>query len=613
MAQDREAAEDLARLNQIAEALNKAVDVRSALDFALQRVVEVMGLETGWIFLRDDADQDKWAGRGYSLAAHLNLPPALELDRLEPWIGGCDCQGFCNTGKLTEAYNEVRCTRLAEASGDRRSLAVHASAPLRSGANTLGILNVAAPDWESFRPEKLALLSNVGSQIGVALERARLYDLLRDRRIHEQQALLALSNQLLGRLNLPDVLDYLVGEITTLLQADACLILLHERDTNAPGALVARAGRGWQVDPVGRAWPAQKSEAEGRGLVNLGRLRPLGPIPGDLPDAERKLLAAEGFQSAAVAPLVSGQRDEERSTLGALLLFCREERSMAAEEKSFFQLLANQAALAIEKAHLHEAELARQRLESELDFGRQIQLAMLPPSLPELEGWEFAAHYRPARQVGGDFYDFFTLGAAPGFPPDAALWGLVVADVADKGLPAAIFMALSRAMIRTTAPTGLAPAQALEQANALIYRDGQGALFLSAFYACLDPQTGRFQFTNAGHNRPLWLQAGMNEVTELATPGVVLGVFPEVSLGQGEIVLGPGDLLVCFTDGVTEAMDGSGNLLGAPRLRAVLAQQSHRSAREALEAVLETVDTFTRGAPAEDDLTVLAIRRTPLA
>jgi sigma-B regulation protein RsbU (phosphoserine phosphatase) len=213
----------------MAETLNQAVDMRSALNAALAWLVELMGLETGWIFLIDPAAQERWWGEGYILVAHHNLPPALALDDGDAWMDDCECQGLCNTRRLTGAYNEVNCSRLV--SGDRRGLAVHASAPLRSGDLTLGIPNVAGPDWPSFSPQALALLSNVGSQMGIALERARLFDLLKDRRIHEQTALLSLSNQLLSHLDLEDLMDYLVREARQLLEADACALLLPDEES----------------------------------------------------------------------------------------------------------------------------------------------------------------------------------------------------------------------------------------------------------------------------------------------------------------------------------------------------------------------------------------------
>jgi two-component system NarL family sensor kinase len=157
---------ELSILNHIAETLNRTSDIQAALDDTLASVVELMGLQTGWIFLLDDA------GKLYT-AAHHDLPPALSYPG-EPWTGGCNCNALFKSGELRTAVNIVQCSRLAEADGDRRGLEFHASAPLRSEERMLGILNVASPGWDRFTPETLLLLSAVGAQLGTAIERSRL-------------------------------------------------------------------------------------------------------------------------------------------------------------------------------------------------------------------------------------------------------------------------------------------------------------------------------------------------------------------------------------------------------------------------------------------------------
>jgi GAF domain-containing protein len=347
---------DLTTLNQIIETLNQAVDVRAVLNSTLARLVELMGLETGWIFLADPAAQDRWAGSGYVLAAHHNLPPALALDSADAWDGGCDCQALCNAGRLTEAYNEVRCIRLARARGDRRGLAVHASVPLRSGDRPLGILNVAGPDWASFSQRALTLLSNAGSQMGLALERARLYDLLRERRIDEQAALLDLSNQLLARLDLDDLIDYLVEAVRRLLQADACALLLPDDE---PGSLAFRAANGWRQDPVAAGYRVPSDERSGPGQAMQAQ-RPVlidDILGGDLALWCPQWLHAEDFRGQAVVPLIAAGR-----SIGALLIDVRQPHGWAEDEVRFMRLMANQAAIAIVKARLHQEEVRQQRL-----------------------------------------------------------------------------------------------------------------------------------------------------------------------------------------------------------------------------------------------------------
>ena len=590
-------AEDLTTLNQIVETLNRAVDVRGALNSALARLVELMGLETGWIFLRDPAAVEGGGLRlgGYVRIAHYNLPPALVPDDAAAWQSGCKCQRLCDEGRLTEAYNEVRCSRLASASGDRRGLAVHASVPLRSGDRILGILNVAGPDWVSFSPRVLALLTNVGNQMGIALERARLFDLLKEQRIHEQAALLDLSNQLLGRLDLDDVVQYVVEEARRLLQADAGALLLPGEE---PGCLAFRAASGWRSDPVAGHYQVSDDEHSGPGLV-MRTQRPLTVEDVERSDAETcraEWLRSEGFRGHAVVPLVVDSR-----SIGVLVIDTREPRLLDEDEVRLLRLMANQAAIAIEKARLHREEVARQRMEQELAVGRQIQLTLLPKNLPTVPGWELDAIYQPARQVGGDFYDFFAL-------PGQRL-GLVIADVADKGVPAALMMAVSRTIVRATAASGRRPAAALKLANTLMFKDSWSDLFVTAFYALLEPQTGRLAYANAGHNRPLWVQPSTGQVHELAAHGIALGVLKAIKLEECEIGVAPGDTVVFYTDGVTEARNGKGELFWEERLRATLEAHAEDSAQKIQNAILAAVEEFTDGTPLADDLTLFVIKR----
>lgn len=599
MSDDATLIDSLKTLNQIAESLNRAVDVRGALNGALARLIKVMGLETGWIFLRDEMAQDRWYGKHYLLAAHHNLPPAMSLENPEAWHGGCDCQGFCNQGKLTEAYNEVRCSRLASVSGDRRGLAVHASAPLYSGEQMLGILNVAAPNWDAFSPEALALLTNVGNQMGVALERARLFDMVRSQRIHEQSALLELSHRLLRRSDLDEMIYGLVEDVQRLLDVDACALLLPARDKKE---LVFRAAVGWSSDLVGEGRRVPADERSGSGQVMLTQ-QPLVVLAGDdyrAPFWSTDWVAEEKFKAAVMVPLVVDGR-----SVGVMVIDSRQPRRFDQEEIRFLQLMANQAAIAIEKARLHKEELQRQRLEQDLVVARQIQLSLLPKSDPVIPGWQVASIYRAARQVGGDFYDFFELKE----DKNRGRIGLVIADVTDKGVPAALFMAMCRTMIRTTAFSGRSPADALTRANELILQDSQSDLFLSVFYAILDPATGWLQFANAGHSRPLWYCAATGCLEELDTDGIVLGVLEDIELEQREIEVAPGDILIFFTDGVTEAMAADYEEYGLERLYQAVQRDPLADANQILRNIVDDVNSFTANMPQSDDFTLFVVKR----
>ena len=319
-----------------------------------------------------------------------------------------------------------------------------------------------------------------------------------------------------------------------------------------------------------------------------------GQDPAWMPD----WLQTEGFLAYAVVPLVLNG-----DSLGVLVLNQRQVRSPQPGEVSFLQLMANQAAMAIDKARLHEEEVKMQALEKDLALGQQIQIGLLPESSPSLPGWEFASYYQAAREVGGDFYDFIEL---PGLPRRL---GMLIADVAGKGVPAALFMARGSTMIRTTALAKRSPRAALSLANRLMLQGRKPDLFLTAFYAVLDTESGHLSYTNAGHNPPLWFRCGKGQIQELRAQGIVLGIFREVELEDLEVAVEPGDCLVFYTDGVTEAMDTNHALFGQDRLEAAMRASEGASAEQVLDTIVSAIRDFTGDIPQSDDLTLFVVRR----
>lgn len=588
--------EDLTTLNQIAETLNRATDVQGALNTTLAHLVELMGLETGWIFLIDPSEHLR-SGNPFLLAAHHNLPPGIAPDNQRIWGGGCECQDLCKEGELAQAYNEVRCTRLASAEGDRRGLVVHASTPLRSGDKKLGILNVAGADWSSFTPHSLALLTNVGNMMGIAIERARLFDLLREKRVNEQAALLKLSSQLLSRLNFDDLSSYLMSEVRRLLDCDACAIFMPNQSQEHLNFVAAS---GWWSDPVAERRQIPNEADSGPGWVmrtqqpllveNLQKSDPTSWLP--------EWLMEEEFKGHAIVPLVA-----EDHSIGALAINSREPRLLNEDEVNFLQLMANQAAIAIETNRLHMEEIKRERIEEELAVGRQIQLSLLPKSLPTISGWEFAVHYEAAHQVGGDFYDLFEL------PNQEDQIGLFIGDVSGKGVPAALFMAMSRTMLRSTIITSRNPSQALIRANELIQKDSQADLFLSAIYATFNTQTGHFTYANAGHNRPILLRSSTGDIQELTARGIILGEFDDIQLEEDNVELLPGDVFVCYTDGVTDAINAQQQPFDEQRLFEIISSHHDASAEEMLSAILDEIRRFVGDTDQTDDMTLVIVKR----
>ncbi|MEW6255157.1 MAG: SpoIIE family protein phosphatase [Pseudomonadota bacterium] len=240
-------------------------------------------------------------------------------------------------------------------------------------------------------------------------------------------------------------------------------------------------------------------------------------------------------------------------------------------------------------------------LQQELEIARQVQLAILPKAFPEDPRVELDAHMTPAREVGGDFYDYFLI--------DPSTLGFVVADVSGKGVPAALFMAISRTLLRSTALFERSPSGCIRRLNDLLAMENEQMLFVTIFYGVLDLNTGRVTYVNAGHNPPYRISRDGAITTVPSTAGMAVAVMEGFVYREVSFDLDPGDTLVLFTDGVTEAIDIDGALYGERRLESLLAQGAQNwSIQEVSQQVLGSIREFERGAPQADDITSLNLR-----
>jgi serine phosphatase RsbU (regulator of sigma subunit) len=282
---------------------------------------------------------------------------------------------------------------------------------------------------------------------------------------------------------------------------------------------------------------------------------------------------------------------QERQTMG--ILIHRIVDGEIAEEWS-----ANSAAPVLED--LAQEIRERERVEQELRVARSIQQASLPKEVPTPEGWEISPYYRPAREVGGDFYDFLKL-------KDGRL-GLTVGDATDHGMPAALVMATTRGMLRAVAQPLDSPGEVLARVNDALHSDIPSSMFVTCFYAILDPQSGSLTYANAGHDLP-YLHRRNGEAEELRARGMPLGLMAGMSYEEKETVLEPRDCALLYSDGLVEAHDPKGEMFGFPRLRELVAE--HGEERSLRSFLLEELERFTgEGWEQEDDITLLTLRRS---
>lgn len=257
------------------------------------------------------------------------------------------------------------------------------------------------------------------------------------------------------------------------------------------------------------------------------------------------------------------------------------------------------------KHHVEELQCTtaeKEGLLKELEIARGIQQRLLPQTAPKIEGMDLAAHNEPAREVGGDFYDFI--------PVMEDNLGLVIADVSGKGMPAAMFMGLSRTIIRASATGDPAATNAIKQANELICRDSTSGMFVTLFYAVLNTRWKRLRYVNAGHNPPMVFRKGSDEPIFLRAKGIALGVAHEIDLQELSIDLASGDTLVMYTDGITEAINEQEEAFGLERLIQVILSCRGWSSQAIIDQVQQEVISFAGSQPQFDDITLMILKLT---
>ena len=263
--------------------------------------------------------------------------------------------------------------------------------------------------------------------------------------------------------------------------------------------------------------------------------------------------------------------------------------------------IASQAAIAIENARLQAQEAERARFSRELELAHDIQQSLLPQVAPKIAGYQIAYRWNAAREVGGDFFDFIPLRNGN--------LGLIIADVSDKGIPAALYMMFARTLLRAVAFSGRGPAAALMRANALMIADSRSDYFVTAYYSVLDPGNHTLTYASAGHNLALYAAAGAVPAEPLLTEGIPLGIIGHAEIEQKSLALAPGDVILFYTDGVQDALNAAGEDFGDERLVATLSAHCDAPAETIAHAIRAAVQAFAAGEVPYDDFTLIVVKR----
>ncbi len=408
--------------------------------------------------------------------------------------------------------------------------------------------------------------------------------------------LLDITKRISRSLDLPEVLNLVMDTLDSLIPYDAAgiYILKHAQkvsDLGPDDACVFRteAVRGYDLDEL-----TELQLKMGEGIIGHVALNAEPVISPDVRNDPRYINARERTRSEMVAPIISN--DE---VIGVFDLESDQYNSYSEDDLQVLMMLASQVAIIIEKVMLHEQLIEKKRLEGQLEVARQVQLELLPASDPVLEGFDISAYNFPTEEVSGDYYDWVRIH-------DDEI-GIVVADVSGKGVPAALLMAFLRASLRAATHIGYSPHISMSKVNYLLWESIERNQFVTAFYGLLDASNRTLAYTNAGHNPPLLMDAE-GKATFIDRGGVPLGMFRDTRYYEYYLTIEPGQLLLLYTDGVTEANNPEGEEYGSDRLVRAMKDARHLSARALIDFIQHDVIEWTAGLGATDDITFFVIK-----
>lgn len=431
------------------------------------------------------------------------------------------------------------------------------------------------------------------------------------------RAIEAFTSTLREEIHLDQLCERLFALLEETMQAQVILLWVCKAEQHDVGHLPARPGWGENgrqlrvqgeerareleeppVHSISSSEPAEISVAgsdpfmvyalSASGVVEVDRLRLDSPM----------LQHVKTTKASIVLPLAS-----QGELIGLLTLGPRPNgERYAHKDRVLLNTLAAQVAPALRVTQMVQEQqtqaLERERIEQELRTAQDIQRTFLPKDVPVFIGWQIAPYYQPAREVGGDFYDFLLFG-------DGRL-GLVIGDVTDKGIPAALVMTAARTMLRTAAQENASPGEVFARVNDLLYADIPPGMFVTCFYAILDIHNGHLRYANAGHEPPYYRQA--TGASELCGTGMPLGMLPGTRYDEYEVTLAPGESLLFYSDGLVEAHNGKRDMFGFPRLLAFIG--AHPGGPGLLDPLLAELAAFTGNDwEQEDDVTLVALHR----
>jgi sigma-B regulation protein RsbU (phosphoserine phosphatase) len=561
-------------LTRLADALNTTLDLQTLLKRTADLVRAVIDYRIFAILLVNDRTRD--------LRMRFQIGHTPETERLRIKMGH-GIVGQVAQERQAILVNDVNETEnyINAHPGVRSELAV----PLVVKNRVIGVLDIQSEQAGYFSSEHLRLLQLVASRISHAIENARLYT-----RVARQAQTLEVLNEISRDLTSILDLDALLERVGQLLRRIIdfqmfSVWLINESEKVLENRYAVRFGE--------RFYPADKIPLD-RGLVGVAMAeRRLVHVPDVRKDARYYMVNPEARSEMAVPLIYKGK------VIGVLDVEHTRSNYFNEDHERAMNTLSAQIAISIENAQLYQrVALQEQRLEQDLALAREVQLRLLPPVKPKHRQAEFAARFIPARSIGGDLYDFV--------PYDANRTAIVLGDVSGKATPAALYAALVSGIMRSEASQHLSPSALLEALNDSLQERKLDSQYVVMLYALWNDDNRTLQVANAGASQPLICRSG--EVDTVHAEGFPLGMFPNVKYEEFTLSTQPGDSLIFFSDGITDAENAAGDMFGDDRLKALVKKHHQKSASRIADAIFSEVSKFQNERERFDDETLVVLK-----
>jgi len=579
------------RLQEISIKLLSELDLNELLEMILSSVVDLLGADFGHLY-RYDTETD-----------HLYswLPMRTPLGVIEVVLG----RGEGLAGKVLDTGLPINVADYDSWEGrssniEQGLVGPSIQVPLHHGEVFLGVLSaVRQTGGMPFSDHDLVLLELFGNETSVAISNAKMYEEVAHA-AREMTYLYETSLDLGQHLAFADVLSTILRGVEKLLGVFRVEFLL---PSPSSGILIP-------VYPVKGVEEAANEKLNATVSTSAASLayskREAVLVDEDDPCLEiLPLNRLQGSHCRVIAVPLQSAGD----VLGVLVATRdKSNKPFTQAEARLLSLFANQAALALQNSQQYDNIMdlyikvkEKERLDHELKLAYAIQSSLLPESSIQVPGWDCAARWRPAREISGDFYDFI--------PLDPERWAVVIGDVMDKGVPAALFMSLCKGLIRAHAVTERLPSEVLTQVNKQVLSQTRSGIFITGLYGILETKKSTFTFSNAGHCLPLLRHSVNGQVENIRIPGTALGIMADASYQDCSIRLSDGDLVLLYTDGVTDASDTEGRALGLDRLSHLLAGAQGASSEELIQHLEDQIEAFVGDAKQFDDIALVVLWR----